>query len=467
MPDGPTMQPLLNRLTQQSGLLSLGVADVAGFVDDVSGRITSQVDEIKHLRTAMQEVACDNASVAVASEQARQHAQGARSDMEDCHGSLEQAVGAIVSLADVLSAMGQDGALLEQALGSIDKAARQIAKVAAQTKLLALNAAIEAARAGEAGRGFAVVASEVKLLAADTAAATEAIRRTVATVGSSARALISRAQRSTDEATKLRAQGGGVLQMVDDNRVRMAEINGMADHIAQRTRTISRQCDSVGQSVESMSGDMQRSNTDLRRARDTILDLLTASEDIAAAGVNAGFETDDTPFLAQVRLEAVRVEAVFEAEVATGRISLVDLFDEDYVQIAGTNPPQHLTRFTEMTDRVVRARLEKVQATHNNTIFCIIIDRNGYVPTHSTALSQPQSADPAWNRLFCRNRRIYRERPIARASRNRKPFMLQSYSRLMEAGVYMPIKVASAPIQFQGRHWGALAMAYKPADGGD
>ena len=464
MADAHTIEALLNRLTRQSGLLSLGVADTAGFVDDVSGRITSQVDEIKHLRTAIQDVASDNASVAVASEQTRQHAGGARSDLDACYGSLEGTVEAIISLADVLSAMGQDGALLEQALGSIDKAARQIANVAAQTKLLALNAAIEAARAGQAGLGFAVVASEVRSLAADTAAATEAIRGTVATVRSSARALISRAQQSTDEAAQVSEQSSTVLRMVDSNRSRMAEINTMTDHIAQRTHTISRQCDSVRQSVEAMSGGMERSTTDLCQARDTILNLLTASEDIAASTANAGFQTDDTPFLTWVQADACRVAALFDAELVAGRISLAELFDEDYVPIAGTDPAQHLTRFTGMTDRLLSAMLEEVKARHSRSIFCIAIDRNGYVPTHAAALSRPQSADPAWNRAFCRNRRIYRERPIARASQDRKPFLLQSYRRPMEGNTFVPIKLASAPIEVRGRHWGALALAYTPRD---
>jgi methyl-accepting chemotaxis protein len=69
---------------------------------------------------------------------------------------------------------------LSRAAQEIGDVVKLITAIAEQTNLLALNATVEAARAGDAGRGFAVVASEVKLLASQTAKATEGISSHIA-----------------------------------------------------------------------------------------------------------------------------------------------------------------------------------------------------------------------------------------------------------------------------------------------
>ncbi len=69
---------------------------------------------------------------------------------------------------------------LSKAATRIGDVVKLITQIAGQTNLLALNATIEAARAGESGKGFAVVASEVKMLATQTAKATEEISAQIA-----------------------------------------------------------------------------------------------------------------------------------------------------------------------------------------------------------------------------------------------------------------------------------------------
>ncbi|WP_158742788.1 methyl-accepting chemotaxis protein [Acidisphaera sp. L21] len=452
---------MITRMTREAGLLSLGVADVAGSVEDVSARVTKGAVVLDQLQVATNQVSNDNVAVAAAAEHARQHAVTARSDMDRSYASLEQTALGVSQLAAAVTALGEDGAALEQALRSIDAIAIQISSIAAQTRMLSLNAAIEAARAGESGLGFAVVASEVRTLAARTAEATTGIRATVDRLRTGALAMIGRAKASAAQADQVNAQSTDVLLLVGQTKQRMADITERTDHIANHTQQVSGRCTELQQAMQEMSRDIHGSDNDIRRARDTILGLVTISEEMVSAVLQDGGVTDDTPFIEYVQKVAAQVVALFTRELDAGRLTEDDLFDEDYQVIPDTNPGQMMARFTLSADQVLPQLIEAAQNFDPRVSYCVVIDRNCYLPTHTEAYSQSQSGDSVWNDANCRQRRIYRDRTNDRAAANDKiSFLLQTYRRNMGGGVFAVLKHASAPIRIRDRHWGAVCMGY-------
>ena len=449
-------------MNEKTGRLSLRVAEIAGFVDGVSSRVTVQAGELDGLRASTRDAFADCAGIVTATEQACRCAVEARSDMDQSYVSLDKVVAGISTLAQSISTMGQQGDVLEQALLSIDKVATQIGAIATQTKMLAINAAIEAARAGAAGSGFGVVATEVRGLAAETASATQAIRSTIGTLRSSAKDLIRQAQDSRSRADGVSNLSAATLEMVGSNTRRMAEINAMSGNIAERTSAIHRRFATIEQSTTGMAARLHQSDENLREARDTIADLLTVADEVAASAVNSGAVTADSPYLRRAQSDAARLSALFAEQLASDAISMQDLFDDQYVQVPGSNPPQFITRFTETADRIVRSVLQDTVDSDGQIEFCTALDHNGYLTTHVAMWSQPQRDDPVWNGVNCRNRVLHRDKVTARACANLQPFLLQSFRRTIGDGEFRVMKHASAPIFVGQRHWGMIAIGYRP-----
>jgi len=174
----------------------------------------------------------------------------------------------------------------------------------------------------------------------------------------------------------------------------------------------------------------------------------------------SGYLALDMPAVAAVKDAASRMARALEAEIARGAVSIDDLFDEDYQPIAGTDPQQCMTRFVTCFDRVAPPIQEQTLLDTPLAVFCVAVDRNGYLPTHNAAYSKPQSKDPVWNAAHCRNRRMFNDRTGLAAGRSTKPYLLQSYLRDMGGGKFMMMQDLSAPIIINGRHWGGLRVAY-------
>lgn len=452
---------LIHDIAREAGGVGIEIADIVGHIEDVSSRVAKQASVFGRLTEAATQMMQSNGHVTDTAIKTREVVDKARSHVETSRERIENSLSDIRALVEAVT--GMEGRLsgLTEALGRVAKVAQEISAIAKQTNLLALNATIEAARAGEAGRGFAVVAGEVKALAAKTGEATADIDATLRYLDDQARSLIAESTRSMEQATAVREGTSAIGEVIDTVGVAIRQVDQETVAIHRAASDIGERCTLVEERITEVSADAARSSTSLTQARERVNTLLNVSERLIGLTAELDVETVDTPFIRLAKQVGVRVSEVFEAAVRDGMITENDLFDETYREIAGTDPKQFMTRFTEVTDRLLPAIQEPVLAEDPSIVFCAAVDRNGYLPTHNKQFSQPQGKDVAWNTAHCRNRRIFDDRVGLAAGRNRSSFLLQTYRRDMGGGAFALMKDVSAPIFVNGRHWGGLRIAYR------
>ena len=170
---------------------------------------------------------------------------------------------------------------------------------------------------------------------------------------------------------------------------------------------------------------------------------------------------EDERFIKLAQGTAKQISAVFEEGLKRGDIAEEDFFGADLTAVEGTVPQQYMAPFTTLLDRVLPAIQEPVLAVDPRIQFCAAVTLAGYLPTHNRKYSEPQRpGDVAWNTAHCRNRRVFTDRSGLAAARSTREFLLQSYSRDMGDGRLIRMKEADAPILVNGRHWGAVRLAY-------
>jgi methyl-accepting chemotaxis protein len=171
---------------------------------------------------------------------------------------------------------------------------------------------------------------------------------------------------------------------------------------------------------------------------------------------------ENIEFVTRAMEAGTALTRIFEDAVASGAISIDDMFDADYVEIPDTNPLQHRTRILEWSDRALPPFQEAFLAKDPRMAFCVMIDRNGYLPVHNKIYSHPQRrGDVVWNTANSRNRRIFNDAAGLAAGRNVRSYLIQSYARDMGNGKTVMMREIDVPIRVNGRHWGGFRTAYK------
>src|ERR1700737_447059 len=171
---------------------------------------------------------------------------------------------------------------------------------------------------------------------------------------------------------------------------------------------------------------------------------------------------ENTEFVTRAMEAGAALPKIFEDAVKSGAIAIDDMFDEEYVEIAGTNPVQHRTKILDWADRALPPFQEAFLAKDPRMAFCVMIDRNGYLPVHNKIYSHPQRpGDVAFNTANSRNRRIFNDAAGLAAGRNLRSYLIQSYARDMGNGKTVMMREIDVPIHVKGRHWGGFRTAYK------
>jgi methyl-accepting chemotaxis protein len=447
-------------LSGKLGPIGLEVHNAASHINDLAQRFERQEAQFKRLRTSGEAMVEANRQIDGATEMAHATAESARAELETSRRTIGEAVHRVSALSEAVERIERHLGIIGGSLEEIAGISGAIEAIARQTNLLALNATIEAARAGEAGRGFAVVAGEVKALAAQTRAATLRIGKTIDTLSGQITTLVGDSAAATKDAIATRDGAHGIEAAVERVAKNFETLTKLSGTVAATARGNLDQCAALIAELDALDEGVAASSEHLRAADAEFSTLLGKLEELVDEVATGRVRTADTPYLEAVQKVAAEVAAAFEATIDKGELTLDDLFDDRYVEIAGTNPQQFMARYTEVADRCLTPIQERALTELPHVQFCRCIDRNCYVATHNLYCSKPQGSDPAWNEANCRNRRFFKHRAMLIAARSQKPVQLQTMRRDMGGGKFVMMKTAGAPVWIRGRHWGAASLAY-------
>ncbi len=425
------LRAAVQSISKQAANMGREAAEVRGQLDDTTKGAERQAKAVAALAEQVRSVT-----------QAQEQIGGVAAGSRDAMARARQAV----------EGVGEEVGGIVDTLRHVASAAGEITQIALQTRLVAFNASVEAKRAGEAGRGFGVVADAVRELASKVESSSKAIMSTVGELDSRVDAL-AREIRSQSSGKSGSAEEGAFQRALADLATGVGSITTAAEH----SREV---CTGLNAQMAEIEGEMRKAGGALQATLVRSESFLKVSEHLIEIVAECGIETEDTPFIALAKDAAAQISKLLEDAVRTGTIGEAELFDEHYQPMAGTNPPQHTTRFIALADRLFPQVQERVLQADKKIVFCIAVDRNGYVATHNKVYCNPQRGDLVWDTANSRYRRIFNDRTGLASARNQRPFLLQTYRRDMGGGKFVLLKECAAPITVNGKHWGGLRLAF-------
>jgi methyl-accepting chemotaxis protein len=327
-----------------------------------------------------------------------------------------------------------------------------IDEISDQTNLLALNAAIESAGAGENGKRFAVVAKEVRRLAERTVDATRQIRVLI---------------------TEIRQTTQSTIMLTEDGSKGVDEAGRLVDKVDRSFTALMAVVDKTAQAAKEITISTKQQTTACQQIAETMSEVREVALQVADSARETELSVSDIKGLSERLRHLVEAEiqekgrkcavdgAALMAGILTGclrkgHLTHAQLFDTAYVPIPATIPQKYHTAYDSYTDLHIQQDLDRFLELDDQVVFAVLVDRNGYLPTHNTRYSQPLTGDIENDKLRNRTKRLFNDPVGLKAAENLEDVLVQVYNR--DTGEKM--WDISAPVYLDGEHWGAFRVGY-------
>lgn len=437
--------------------VAVGSASVSGFLDRLRENFSLQREQSDRVTASATELASTTEQVAQTARSVAGFATATHNASRDGRTKIETVVTDIRALGGEFESTRDGIERLHERADRIQSITDVIDEVAEQTNLLALNAAIEAARAGDHGRGFAVVADEVRELSNRSSSATREIGGMLKAMLNDTRDACEVIVRLSERFDAVVAEVQGIEQSLqvleeqanDSDREAAMMSSAIEQHVAATAE--------ISEAMEASRNSLRTIEDDLSRAAEDTLALSVLAEEVSALGEDFDFDTLHDHIRAEARSAAREIGRIFEAAIDAGELSIEDVFDRDYQEIADTDPKKFHTRYDAFSDRRFPAVQEPILERFEPVVYAGAVDVNGYFPTHNVCFSQPLTGDYETDLARSRTKRIFGDRTGRRCGSNTRPSLLQTYIR--DTGEVM--HDLSVPIYVKGRHWGGFRIGYR------
>ncbi len=153
---------------------------------------------------------------------------------------------------------------------------------------------------------------------------------------------------------------------------------------------------------------------------------------------------------------STRITAIIKGWISTGEMSEDKLFSFMYFPIPDTDPPKYNTAYDTLADRDIRDIQEQALKKSKKISYVVLVDKNGYLPTHNQRYSQPLTKRKQIDLVNNRTKQIFNDKIGRVAAHNTKPFLIQAYARRPGDELHD----LAVPIFIGDRHWGALRVGY-------